>query len=122
MREALGLDQPSPQEPKAIIQVAIPVESKTADKRHTRAAKTPTETTPQVKPSTAKPTRSYFKRQIEVILYVQRADGSVIPFYHCDPGTSSLEAEINATKKARSFNLRVVGEPKITVKEYDCRV
>lgn len=66
----------------------------------------------------AKPHATLIKRQIEVVLDVQRADGTRIPFYHCDPGMNRLEAEIEAGKKARSFGLKVLGLIAISSKEY----
>jgi hypothetical protein len=48
------------------------------------------------------------KRRLEVMLLVRNRDGFEIPFYHQDDCTSSLEAEINASKKARGYGLVVL--------------
>lgn len=58
------------------------------------------------------------KRQIEVVIQVARADGSLIPFYHCDQGINRLEAEIAAGRKAREYGLRVLRTISITSKEF----
>lgn len=65
-----------------------------------------------------KPHATLIKRQIEVVIQVARADGSLIPFYHCDPGFNRLEAEIAAGQKAREYGLRVLRTISITSKEF----
>jgi hypothetical protein len=89
------------------------------------AKKTPLKTKPPLEAAEAafirpkaKHHATLIKRQIEVILDVQRADGTRIPFYHCDHGINRLEAEIAAGKKARSFGLKVLGLIAISSKEY----
>lgn len=90
-----------------------------AKKKTPLKAKPPLETIEAafVRPK-AKLHATLIKRQIEVVLDVQRVDGTRIPFYHCDHGINRLEAEIAAGKKARTFGLKVLGTLSITSKEY----
>ena len=66
--------------------------------------------------------RTCIKRRLEVLLQVRRPDGSEIPFYHIDACTSSIEAEINAGKKARGFGLTVIKTISTEVKEFEITV
>lgn len=74
--------------------------------------------------TTRKPSapRTCVKRRLEVLLQVRRPDGSEIPFYHIDPCTSSIEAEINAGRKARGFGLTVLKTISTEVKEFEITV
>lgn len=87
-------------------------------KRMPKKKAKPVFTAPPAPAAKTKPVLSLVKRQIEVVLQVMRADGSQVPFYHCDTGISEFEAEIAAGKKARSFGLRVVSTINIIRKEY----
>jgi hypothetical protein len=101
------------------------LETTPAEPAPVAAKKTPLKTKPPIESAEAafirpkaKHHATLIKRQIEVVLDVERADGTRIPFYHCDPGMNRLEAEIEAGKKARSFGLRVLGLIAISSKEY----
>lgn len=61
----------------------------------------------QPKPKPEKP-RQFVKRRIEVILNVRNSMGAIVPFYHVDPSSSRLEAEINANRKAKGYGLTVL--------------
>jgi hypothetical protein len=108
LRRDWGLDT-TPAEPAPVV-----VKKKTPLK-----AKPPLETAEAAftRPKT-KHHATLIKRQIEVVLQVARADGTLIPFYHCDPGINTLEAELAAGRKAREYGLRVIETIAITRKEY----
>lgn len=58
------------------------------------------------------------RRQIEVELLVQRADGELVSFYYTDQGgCSALGAQVSASIKARKFNLKVIRVRNIEFKE-----
>lgn len=141
MREALGIDKPAPQEqpelllasfefqtipsttppPSGIEQASETAKRQAALEKELRATLgvpapvIESETKPEAP-------RTFVKRRQEVMLQVRRRDGSEIPFYHLDTCTSSLEAEINASKKARSFGLTVLKTISKAVKEFECTV
>lgn len=110
MRAQLGLDVPTQTASPA------PVVAKPKPKRTPLKAK-PMIPTPEPVKHTEKPVTQIVKRQLEVLLQVARADGTEVPFYHCDPSLSHLEAELNASKKARGYGLRVLSTLSITTKE-----
>lgn len=143
MREALGIDKPvepvksdivlasfefTTVTPSTPAPVGIEQASETA-KRHAALEKelratlgVPTPTNSHAPtPAPAAP-KTCFKRRLEVLLQVRRPDGWEIPFYHLDACTSSLEAEINAAKKARSFGLVVLKTISTAVKEIEFTV
>lgn len=68
----------------------------------------------------AKPVKQVVKHRLEVILQVARADGSEIPFYHCDTGISKFVAEMNAARKARGYGLTVLSTISVTPVEFTC--
>lgn len=143
MREALGIDNPAPTakpeihlgsfEFKTIPSLSRPTPgieqaSETAKRqaaleqelRATLGVPTPAHLAEPVRQQAAP--RSCIKRRLEVLLQVRRKDGSEIPFFHSDACTSSLEAEINAAKKARSFGLVVLKTISTAIQEYECTV
>jgi len=143
MREALGIDKPAPTAKPELLLASfefnpapsttpappgIEQASETA-KRHAALEKelratlgvpTPAHLAEPVRQRAAP--RTCIKRRLEVLLQVRRRDGSEIPFYHLDPCTSSLEAEINAAKKARSFGLTVLKTISTAIQEFECTV
>lgn len=143
MREALGIDAPAPKEkpelllasfefiPAASITPPPPgVEQASETARRQDALEKELRATLGVPtpPTLDEPTRKHaaprtcIKRRLEVLLQVRRRDGSEIPFYHLDACTSSLEAEINAAKKARGFGLTVLKTISTAVKEIEFTV
>lgn len=143
MREALGIDKPAPQEKQELLLASFEFQTipsttppppgieqaSETSKRHAALEKELRATLGVPAPahvieSTSKPAapRTFVKRRQEVMLQVRRRDGSEIPFYHLDTCTSSLEAEINAGKKARGFGLTVLKTISTAVKEFECTV
>jgi len=143
MREALGIDRPAPPAKPELLLASFEFEtipsrsrptpgieqaSETAKRqaalekelRATLGIPTPTNAVEPTRKQAAP--RSCIKRRLEVLLQVRRRDGSEIPFYHLDPCTSSLEAEINAAKKARSFGLTVLKTISTAIQEFECTV
>lgn len=143
MREALGIDKPAPTAkpelllasfefnstpstapaPHGIEQASETAKRQAALEKELRATlgvPTPAHLAEPVRQQAAP--RTCIKRRLEVLLQVRRRDGSEIPFYHSDPCTSSLEAEINAAMKARSFGLTVLKTISTAVKEFECTV
>lgn len=112
MRAQLGLDVPT------VAAKPIPVAPKRTPIRDKRkpviAAPAP------VARPVEKPEKQMIKTQLEVLLQVARPDGTEVPFYHCDTGFNKLLAEINASKKARGYGLKVLKVLSITTKEYVC--
>lgn len=143
MREALGIDQPKPPAKPDLVLAEFEFTTIPSLVRPTPGIEQASETaarqaalekelrvtlgvpspSPAIEP-TRKPAapRLFVKRRQEVMLQVRRRDGSEIPFYHLDTCTSSLEAEINAGKKARSFGLTVLRTISAAVKEFECTV
>ncbi len=111
MRALLGLDVPPP-----VVATPAPVVTKPKPKRTPLKAK-PMILPPEPVKHAEKPVTQIVKRQLEVLLQVVRADGVEVPFYHCDPCMSELEAEVNASKKARGYGLRVLSTLSITTTE-----
>jgi len=141
MREALGIDKPAPQERPDLLLASFEFQTIPSTTPPTPGIEQASETAkrqaalekelratlgvpaPAIEPA-HKPTgpRTFVKRRQEVMLQVRRRDGSEIPFYHLDTCNSSLEAEINAAKKARSFGLTVLKTISATIKEVECTV
>jgi hypothetical protein len=130
MRAALGLDaapEPKKDESISLGQIEFVHPPKTAARKTSGAGEQASETAeklsalekeiagafklqPSVPEQIApkpKP-KSCVRRQIEVIIEICRADGTRLPFYHIDSCSSTLEAEINAAKKARKLGLSVL--------------
>lgn len=143
MREALGLDTPVKQDKPEILLASFEFQtipsktppppgveqaSETAKRqavlekelRATLGVPTPTKPAEPTRKPTAP--RTCFKRRLEVMLQVRRPDGLEIPFYHLDSCASALEAEINASKKARSFGLTVLKTISTAIKEIEFTV
>lgn len=112
-------DKPATKHPVGVEQASETAARLKALEKEMRSAFGVAEPAPAVEPPKPKPTpiTRLVKRNIEVILSVQRADGTRIPFYHLDDCTSTLEAEINAAKKARKFGLTVLCTIDVAVKE-----
>lgn len=143
MREALGIDKPVAKEkpelllasfefhatpsttpaPPGVEQASETAKRQAALERELRATLgVPTSNNSEAPTQATAAPRSCFKRRLEVLLQVRRRDGSEIPFYHLDACTSSLEAEINAAKKARGFGLTVLKTISTAVKEVELSV
>lgn len=143
MREALGIDKPAPTAkpelllasfefkttpstapaPHGIEQASETAKRQAALEKELRATLgVPTPINSQASTPTPAAPKTCFKRRLEVLLQVRRPDGWEIPFYHLDACTSSLEAEINAAKKARSFGLVVLKTISTAVKEIEFTV
>lgn len=73
-----------------------------------------------VEPPPKRGPQAVIRRQIEVVLEIQRHDGSRLPFYHVDDCVSSLEAQLNAEKKARKYGLSVLRVKSTNVVEREC--
>lgn len=111
MRAQLGLDVP------VAAAKPIPVAPKRTPIRDKRK---PVIAAPAPVAKTEKTEKQLIKTQLEVLLQVARPDGTQVPFYHCDTGFNKLLAEINASKKARGYGLKVLKVLSITTKEYVC--
>ena len=112
MRKQLGLDDvPVAANPTPLAPKRTPIRDK---RKPVIAAPAPV-----VRP-VEKSEKQLIKTQLEVLLQVARPDGTEVPFYHCDTGFNTLLAEINASKKARGYGLKVLKVLSITTKEYVC--
>lgn len=141
MRAALGIDnEPAPRPQEAIIEFipapsradSRPADSNGVEQASVTAAKlsalekqiaSALNIAPTPAPVEAPPKRgpqAVIRRQIEVILEIQRSDGSRLPFYHVDDCVSSLEAQLNAEKKARKYGLSVLRVKSTSVVEREC--
>lgn len=103
MRAAFGLDS-TPSAPSPAATSATP---------SVAALPPPDKPKPRVKAST-----QIVKRQVEVMLQVARPDGTQVPFYYSDPCVSTLEAELNAAKRARKYGLTVLKTLEVSIAEY----
>lgn len=143
MREALGIDKPTPQErpeilldsfefqtipsttppPPGIEQASETAKRQAALEKELRATLgVPTPPQPEVPKRKPIERRPLFKRQLEVMLQVRDADWREIPFHHVEYNMTAVEAEICAGKKARSFGLKVLKHIKTTAKEVEYTV
>lgn len=143
MREALGIDKPAPTAkpelllasfeftavpsttpaPPGVEQASETAKRQAALEKELRATLgVPTPPKPEAPKRKHVEPRTFFKRQLEVILQVRDADWREIPFYHSEFNMTAVEAEIEAGKKARSFGLKVLKHIKTTAKEIEYTV